>query len=821
MKNLIPACAAAIAISLLPSCSSKKSEKASSGSDASTTDIEATYAVVEAPVQPDMPLYVGGKFLNVDSLPRHPNYDDIDIDSLSYQELRLLRNYPYACHGMWFLDADLNKFYNAKAYWYYSHCEDMTSKNNWEEILSYDQVKLSSKEQAFVDRIDRRMAELLKQIGHKPGEPIPVSVLSCANMFQIDDPDPQLLSTLHKWNVAFVPSNKEQLFNIYEINDYQMVPSLVTTDLFLQAYHMYFSYVLKSLEGGSFIPRLQQGVRAMNAEALRQHESLPAGKEKERAAFAADYFAIADALLSPKGKAKAKGVHDAIVDDELAKIMAEEDVASKFLNIAYFPYGLFKPRGHYTRNQLSQKYFRAMMWLQMACWCVDDPEQQAKAVYMASLLNRVPEATRKQFTDVFDALTFLMGHADNTSVIEIADYMRSAGLDPAKEKDMRRISGHIEKLASRHGKITPKLAMTCPDKINFMPQRYSIDGDILNVMADPRPNAEKAYPKGVDVFSILGFDAAKAVADTCYREAAKWKGYKASADSLRSIFENYDGWNASMYDKWMDCLLFLQNKDKNYPAFMTTSAWDAKNLNSALASWATLKHDAILYCKQPWMAECGDGGLTPPSIQGYIEPNVAFWQKMLDMLALNKKMLSSADLLNDDLKGLTQSIEEKVKFCLDMSKKELAGESLTVEEKRTIQYMGSAMEWLTLSMLDPDVKPDNWGFVSGVDRRVAVVADVYTRNIDGCGKSGILYEAIGAPQMVYALINVDGLVYLMRGAVYSYHEFVRPLDDRLTDEMWQQMINDGQRPGSPSWMKPYTIESKPIVNEEIFYSSGC
>ena len=41
----------------------------------------------------------------------------------------------------------------------------------------------------------------------------------------------------------------------------------------------------------------------------------------------------------------------------------------------------------------------------------------------------------------------------------------------------------------------------------------------------------------------------------------------------------------------------------NAPYFMLTPQWEKKNLNAALASWAELKHDAILYAKQPMGAE--------------------------------------------------------------------------------------------------------------------------------------------------------------------------------------------------------------------------
>ena len=53
---------------------------------------------------------------------------------------------------------------------------------------------------------------------------------------------------------------------------------------------------------------------------------------------------------------------------------------------------------------------------------------------------------------------------------------------------------------------------------------------------------------------------------------------------------------------------------------MGTEAWAYKDLNSALGSWAELKHDTALYTKMPESA--GGGG--PPSsgpAPGYIEAN--------------------------------------------------------------------------------------------------------------------------------------------------------------------------------------------------------
>jgi hypothetical protein len=39
--------------------------------------------------------------------------------------------------------------------------------------------------------------------------------------------------------------------------------------------------------------------------------------------------------------------------------------------------------------------------------------------------------------------------------------------------------------------------------------------------------------------------------------------------------------------------------------------------------------------------------------------------------------------------------------------------------------------------------------------------------------------------------------------VFSYYEFKHPMDDRLTDEAWQEMLeNEESRPSLPGWLAP-------------------
>ena len=109
-------------------------------------------------------------------------------------------------------------------------------------------------------------------------------------------------------------------------------------------------------------------------------------------------------------------------------------------------------------------------------------------------------------------------------------------------------------------------------------------------------------------------------------------------------------------------------------------------------------------------------------------------------------------------------------------------------------------------------------------RKVALVADVYTANADNNPNKSILYEGIGLADEIYVVVEIDGYLYLTRGAVFSYREFTLPVDrQRMTDEEWQQEIEKNPRKGVPAWMERITVplKKKPELNEEFFYSSGC
>ena len=119
------------------------------------------------------------------------------------------------------------------------------------------------------------------------------------------------------------------------------------------------------------------------------------------------------------------------------------------------------------------------------------------------------------------------------------------------------------------------------------------------------------------------------------------------------------------------------------------------------------------------------------------------------------------------------------------------------------------MDHIALSLISAGKAQDWTEIVHPEDRRMACVADVHTANDlrpgIGFGHS-VLEEAVGDAHEIYVVVPIQGKLYLTRGAVFSYFEFLRPAGKRLDDAGWQKLLDSKQRPPQPVWVKAFTVQ---------------
>ena len=180
---------------------------------------------------------------------------DMDITGLPMGDVRTLSYAPAATRGFPMKDAYVRAMYETTT-WYDSlmwafedlspaHMEKIPMKEGEDWYDYYDRaineanvLGYSEKEQAFIKRLQAREEEL-KKLNFEVEEGLRVNVGNLANPRQIKEFDEKLSLQLAKDGFGIVPANYNQLFNVYEANDYADFPSFVTTDLYLQIFHLY------------------------------------------------------------------------------------------------------------------------------------------------------------------------------------------------------------------------------------------------------------------------------------------------------------------------------------------------------------------------------------------------------------------------------------------------------------------------------------------------------------------------------------------------------------------------------------------------------
>ncbi len=630
---------------------------------------------------------------------------------------------------------------------------------------------------------------------------------------------PEIKNKLSENGFVVVSSYESEFFQGYENNRYSLTPNFVTADAMLHTYHLYFSHLMKGIEKEYFYNDLKTICEQMITASKEQYEKL-LGTEWENAAKRnMAYFTVALKLLDDSVQPDPL-VAD-IVSQELKLIEEASQITDSPLmsweNPSELPlledYTQYIVRGYYEEDETLSRYFQAMMWFGRISFRQSNEEETKSAALMTVAMS--DSDALAPWNRIYDVTAFFIGTSDDPGLYEYAPILAEVYGDVSLES-LLKDSGKWETFMTKIKELEPPAINSIPiyekedheaavNAFRFMGQRETFDAAAMQklVYQSVRENNngdKRMLPSAMDIPAVFGSAEAEAILKE--QGAFEYEGYGDNLEKLKSTVAGADEdiWKASLYSNWLAAIRPLtEEKGEGYPVFMQNKAWTRRQLNTFLGSFAELKHDSVLYAKQVY-AEMGGGGTEDRDFRGYVEPQPEVYAGLAYLSMLTREGLKAYNLISEEDAENLQHLQELSEKLLVISNKELKSENLTEEEHDLIKTFGGQLEHFWYEALsdgsDEYMRPD--------EHPAALVTDIAT-NPNG----SVLEIGTGKIDRILVIVDVEGALRIAEGYVYSYYEFVQPIDQRLTDNEWRIML------GIDYPQKPDGMPDFEAVQEEV------
>ncbi len=595
-------------------------------------------------------------------------------------------------------------------------------------------------------------------------------------------------------------TGEAEFFTRYEHNRYNFVPNFVTVDSLMHTYHLYFGLLLSRTEQSYLSDALLALSRRMMQTSLEQLEALRGTPWEQPAARNAAFFAVGVQLQDEQAELPAEV--QAAAAQECAAILRADGIAYSALADELMDYSQYKPRGYYAGNETLERYFRAMMWYGQVHFSQEKDSLTRSALLMTLALQDEAMQSWEQITSI---TSFFAGLSDDLSCTEYAPAIAAAyGGAPdaqALTDNEAAYAAFTEAIAAmRAPEINsiprfddPDEEFSIPKGFRFFGQRFTVDEQVFQqlIYKAVRENGageKRMLPDTLDAAAALGSDTALELLRQ--QGDMDYANYPEHMQTLRETIQNQPAsfWSANLSSAWLYTLKpLLEQKGEGYPSFMTNEQWARKSIETFAGSYTELKHDTVLYAKQA-MAEMGGG--MPPQLddRGYVEPQPEVYHRFGELARQTSAGLQALGLIrSEDVENLSR-LEQLAGKLLEISRKELTGQSLSEDDYTLIRTYGGTLEHFWHEAAAAQAED---AYIATQEFPASVVTDIAT-NPNGW----VLEIATGMPQMICVVVPVEGELHLTCGVVYDFYQFTQPLSDRLTDTQWRIMIGQWWEPNT-------------------------
>ena len=612
------------------------------------------------------------------------------------------------------------------------------------------------------------------------------------------------------------------------------LPVFVSTDAILNAFHLSYDRILKSVELGFIIDKLTKLLNKLDNNLLHLDSKYAANDSMKQVLKDVDIYLSVPRRLLDESSTPFYSDNSAKISDIIDKINSGQGNVGYTLfsnHCVVMDWSQFKPRGHYTdaNHPLLAKYFKAMMWLgriniillrskSIAAVCPPqdfyDIRRQTMMTFLISELFNVSNE-KQDYNEIEDILEFFVGKPDNVTLDNINYLKEKLNITSADELlDSPKLVEFQDSLEHQpfanqmilsqilySGDVTEPDSVVPPSAFKLFGQRFVIDSYVTaSVVFDKiRYNGVKIcrlFPSVLDPLFAMGNDAAVQLLE----EEINQYHYSTNLAALRYLIDSYpeEFWNQSLYYQWLNIIRQLNapGKRNDLPEFMQTAAYWQEKINTQLASWAELRHDNLLYAKQSYTA-----GVICSYPYSYVEPFPGFYEKfkILADSAISKfqNFTFSQPGFKDMILSYFDNLYTTSDTLMQISQDELKGTGLNDKEKYFLKRMlsintsvcGSPESGWYINLLYQDFNTNN---------DTCVVVDIHTvpTDCDAAPRGWVMHIGTGLMDLA-VMITKDpgGQLKAYIGPVSSFYEYTTTNFLRLTDSEWNdQYLQSATRP---------------------------
>ena len=738
----------------------------------------------------------------------------------------------------------------------------LNAENQENELKKISEVENASELNNFYNKYELPKINYSDEIKYN----LPIDKNKISNLYIYNDlnKNSKLTDKICKNGFVVIPTKQEYMHNLYSNDKQTNKANFITSDSLLHVYHINFDNLLKNIEENIFYNYITKMMDLLIKKHQLFLEKYPIFKNEINNNIA--FLSVAYKILSPDFKIP-KDV-ESIVKQELEYIEAHSGFNRSPIFKYKEDYSQYVPRGHYTRTEKLKKYFKAVMWLGRIGFLINDGivnkktanMQTHQAIIMIRLMETIKiddESLISIWEKMYKTINFFVGKCDDLTIYEYKKSLKTVGknlheinkhlnnndytklVDMLNKLDKSKIyagTGDVKAVIEENNKNKDKIekelgkAMNSAAGFRFFGQRYTPDAYTFqklifpsvslykgntkklpftaSIYKDP-PMIARGWGTGLDIMYILGSSTAYDIMKNSNDLA--FANYDKQSEMVKNEFNKYSDkeWNQNLYYSWVYTLKALLNEEYDkLPSFCNNKAWKYKNVNTALASWAELKHDTILYSKQAYSMKATSTAVRPkpkPSIpKGFVEPNPVFYSRLFALNEMTLNGLKELGLLPQYNEMILDSFSDTLEKLIEISIKELEAKTLSDNDYKFIKNF-NVKSFYPYEIPESEENGE-YAIASQSEKgtETMMIADVLTNsNEEKC-----LEVAVGYVNKIFVAYYIpeDNEIVVGSGPSFSYYEFKHSINDRLTDEKWKVMLKNNKNPNSPKWTEEFIIK---------------